>query len=141
MDPSQIAKQRDPMFNGDDPNAYENNSLAGRVKAILIDPSTGAGYSATPGSGAVISQGTGTITLVSQSLTAVPAGANWVRLQLHGAGMSVRYDGVAASGSASEELDQDGGAIVLESASDIAGFRYVGLLGATGNFSAVYRKN
>jgi hypothetical protein len=104
-----------------------------------ITPVADGALGGSSGTGTILGQATGTITGSSQALTGVPTGAGWARIQPRGAGMSVRYDGVAATGAASEEQVQSGGTLVLESAAEIAGFRYIGLAGGTGSFSIVYR--
>jgi hypothetical protein len=53
----------------------------------------------------------------------------------------VRYDGTYASGGPSEEQVQSSGMLILETAAEIAGFRYIALAGGTGSFSVVYRSN
>ena len=99
--------------------------------------STGGGMMTMPGSGTLLLQTSATITTASQALVGVPGTATFAQIQLHGGGISARFDGTAASFGAAEEQYAAGGTVRLTTAGDIAGFRYIGTVAAA--FSIMYR--
>jgi len=122
-----------------DPSLSGVSKLRPMTPADLAGAGSGSGVAA-PGTGTILGQSSGTIDATSRQLPSVPAGSGYARLQLHGAGISGRYDGATATKAADEELYDAGGTLELLNAAEIAGFRYISQ-GGTGSYSVIYRSN